>query len=148
MFTIRFVTENHAPGQIITMRWAPTWELDRGGYYTDGAWTFHLEEGAFADGLEFKFVRAPGMWMEGPNLFLQSSELTGEITYKQDSVIFPEQTALLIENSVVAQRFFGRNLDPDHEYDVLIVGSGMGGGLLASRLADAGADVLVLEAGS
>lgn len=148
MFTIRFVTENHAPGQTVTMRWAPTWELDRGGYYTDGAWTFHLDEAAFAGGLEFKFVRVPGMWMEGPNLFLPTPELAGEISYTEDNVIFPEQTTLLTENSAVAQRFLARNLDPDHEYDVLIVGSGMGGGLLASRLTDAGADVLVLEAGS
>jgi hypothetical protein len=36
----------------------------------------------------------------------------------------------------------------DHHYDVIVVGSGMGGGVLADELSDRGARVLVLEAGS
>jgi choline dehydrogenase-like flavoprotein len=55
--------------------------------------------------------------------------------------------AVIVERGVVPQRFFVRNLDTMHQYDVLVVGSGMGGGLLASRLADSGADVLLVEAG-
>ena len=42
MFIIRFVTEQYAPGQTVTMRWAPNWDLDRGGAFTQGAWTFYL----------------------------------------------------------------------------------------------------------
>jgi choline dehydrogenase-like flavoprotein len=58
------------------------------------------------------------------------------------------QPALITEYGAVAQRLLPRNVDESVNYDVLIVGSGMGGGTLASALADAGANVLVIEAGS
>ena len=58
------------------------------------------------------------------------------------------QPALSTEYGAVAQRLLSRNVDETVNYDVLVVGSGMGGGILASALADEGANVLVLEAGS
>lgn len=56
--------------------------------------------------------------------------------------------ALVTEYGVVAQRLLPRETDPGVQYDVIVVGSGFGGGLLASELADRGANVLVLDAGS
>jgi hypothetical protein len=149
MFSIRLVTEQYAPNQTVTMRWGPNWTIDRGGVYTAGAWTFELDEQAFPEGLTFKFVLAPGLWMNGENLQLAAADLAGPPhDYTEAEVTFPPHTELITEHGVIAQRFFARNLDPNHEYDVVVVGSGMGGGLLASRLSAAGADVLVLEAGS
>lgn len=148
MLRIRFVTEEFAPNQTVLLRWAPNWHLDRGGVFTDGAWNFDLDEAAFPDGIEFKFLLAPDRWMTGPNLTLTPGELTGIHDYAWPLVTFPPATELITEHGVIPQRFFIRNLDPNHEYDVIVVGSGMGGGLLASRLAGHGLDVLVLEAGS
>src|SRR5450432_3295494 len=56
--------------------------------------------------------------------------------------------ALTTEYGIVPQRLVPRNTDTSVTYDVVVVGSGFGGGLLASALADSGANVLVLEAGS
>jgi len=49
MFTIRLVTERYAPNQTVLLRWAPNWTIDRGGVYTDGAWTFELEIRPFGE---------------------------------------------------------------------------------------------------
>ena len=148
MFAIRFVTETYAPGQTVVLRWAPNWNLDRGGVYIDGAWTFELDEAAFAGGIEFKFALTPGIWMNGDNLRLDPGELAGTHDWGEDAVTFAPRDALITERGTVPQRYFARNLDPNHEYDVIVVGSGMGGGTLASELAANGADVLVVEAGS
>jgi hypothetical protein len=86
--------------------------------------------------------------MTGANIVLTRAELAGELVFTEAAVTFDKVEALVTEHGVIPQRFFVRNLDPNHEYDVVVVGSGMGGGLLASRLARAGADVLLLEAGS
>lgn len=148
MSLIRFVTEQYAPNQVVLLRWGPRWELDRGGVYADGAWTFDLDDAAFPGGIEFKFLLAPERWMAGPNLWLAPADVPGVHEYAAPQVDFPPLTEVVTERGTIAQRFFPRNLDPWHVYDVLIVGSGMGGGVLASRLAAAGADVLVVEAGS
>ena len=148
MFTIRFETEQFAPSQTVVMRWGPDWGINRGGVYEDGAWTFEIDEARFPVGLQFKFLLLPGRWMQGDNRFLAPAEMMGVHTITEADASFPPNTALVTENSLVAQRFFARNTDPDHRYDVIVVGSGMGGGLVASRLADAGVDVLVIEAGS
>ena len=68
--------------------------------------------------------------------------------FGDDAVLFKPVPALVTENAQVQRTLFKRNLDEAHEYEVLVVGSGIGGGILADQLADLGADVLVLEAGS
>jgi hypothetical protein len=47
----------------------------------------------------------------------------------------------------VAQNAVPSNTREDIEYDVIVIGSGMGGGILADTLADQGVHTLVLEAG-
>ncbi|WP_432874903.1 hypothetical protein ACQPYH_23055 [Kribbella sp. CA-245084] len=51
--------------------------------FADGAWTFDLDEAAFPDGIEFKFLLAPDRWMTGPNLTLTHGELTGIHDYPE-----------------------------------------------------------------
>ncbi|HXZ99928.1 MAG TPA: GMC oxidoreductase [Candidatus Binatia bacterium] len=149
MFTIRYVTDTMVPDlQVVVRTSADSWVVDRAGEYTDGAWVFELDEQLYPEGFQFKFLIPPARWMLGDNLSLPAQLSGAAPSYGDDVVAFPPSAAVVTEHGVVPQRLLIRNLDPTVVYDVIVVGSGMGGGLLASALADMGAQVLVLEAGS
>jgi choline dehydrogenase-like flavoprotein len=148
MFTIRFVTANYRPDFAVTLRNSVDgWNKDVPGSYQDGAWRFELPDGPYQNGLAFKFVLEKAYWMIGPNLFLQPAP-GGDYAFDENMVRFPPITELVVESGYVQSLFFKPNLAEDHLFDVTVIGSGIGGGILADQLSDLGADVLVLEAGS
>ena len=55
---------------------------------------------------------------------------------------------LMTEDNDFQRRFIASNLDTTIVYDAIVIGSGMGGGILADELSDRGLNVLVLEGGS
>lgn len=123
------------------------WNRDIAGHYRDDAWHFELDEDRYPNGTAFKFL-LEGAWMLGANLFLPPRGPGVDFVVTDDQVEFLPLGEVLTENGSFQQRFFAPNLDEDHFYDVIVVGSGIGGGIVADQLADSGLDVLVLEAGS
>ncbi|MEO1619588.1 MAG: GMC oxidoreductase, partial [Cyanobacteria bacterium J06632_3] len=101
----------------------------------------------FPEGLYFKFVLENLYWAFGDNLFIQPAA-NGIYEYGAPQIQFPPMQELIVENGAIAQMFFPPNLNEAQLHDVIIVGSGVGGGILADQLSDLGLDVLVLEAGS
>ncbi len=149
MFTIRFKTKHYRPGLQVTIRRAPTWAAhDEPGIYQDDEWRFELDEDDFPAGIDFKFVLSQTYWMLGDNLEIAEVAAGGDHVFDEQRVEFPALTEAIVENSRFQQLFFEPNLDETHEYDVIVIGSGVGGGIVADQLDDLGADVLVLEAGS
>ena len=147
MFTIRFVTENCMPDQQVTLRTShENWQLDIGGFFREGAWTFTFDDADYGPTMSFKFV-LDGTWMIGDNITI-SPAAGGDYVYDDSAIHFFKPPAVVTENGRVQQLFFRPDYDPNHLYDVIVIGSGMGGGLLADQLSDAGQDVLIVEVGS
>lgn len=148
MFTIRLDTVAYRPDLSVSLRSdVKGWENSLPGKYDDDAWIFELSEADFPGGMNFKFILENLYWSAGQDLFVQPFE--GQ-TYRYNDldIPFPPMQELIVENPAIAQMFFPPNLDETAVHDVIVVGSGIGGGIVAEQLADLGLDVLVLEAGS
>jgi hypothetical protein len=71
-----------------------------------------------------------------------------DFTFTEAAVLFPPIKELVVESGYVQYLFFKPNLDENHLFDAIVIGSGFSGGVLADQLSDLGLEVLVLEAGS
>jgi len=150
MFIIRFQTINYRPDLLITLRNnIDGWDKDIPGLFINDAWQFELPTAPYAMGMNFKFVLEQTYWMAGQDFFLTPVE-GGNYVYTEPQVAFPPSSTqeVVVENSRVQQMFFPPNLNEDELFDVIVVGSGIGGGILADQLSDMNKKVLVLEAGS
>lgn len=154
VFRLFFHTRNLRPNHRVTLRNATDgWERDIFGVYRQGAWVFELERERYPNLLEMKFLLDGVAWMNGFNLTLPKSQ---DHHFDEGSVQFPFSPPrelhgydnLRTEEAADQQQRLRSNLHPAPLYDVVVVGSGFGGGILADALSDKGRNVLVLEAGS
>ena len=122
------------------------WKDLPGRYEVDG-WTFELPAEIFAGTWEAKLVLNGAIWMNDPNLTLTVGEGETHDIFS-DAVVFDERRGPVREYGQLQRRYFEPAVAPtDQPYDVIIVGSGIGGGILADEVSDLGFRVLVLEAG-
>ena len=146
MFQIRFHTLAYRPDRRVVVRTdVDGWDRDVPGTYRDDAWQFDLDESRYPNGLEFKFLAERTAWMKGPNLRLPAPE-AGSVHDYEVGVQFDENEKLVVEAPTLQRFVFP--FPAGERYDVIVVGSGIGGGVLADQLSDAGRKVLLVEAGS
>jgi hypothetical protein len=134
MFTIRFKTVDYRPDVQITLRNSVDgWEHDIPGIYENDEWRFELAEQRYPGAIEFKLVLERTYWMLGANLVLPAFAGADHLlAFPQ--VAFPQFGETIVENSHFQQTFFGPVLDEGRVFDVIVIGSGVGGGILADQL--------------
>lgn len=161
-FKILLLTDRYAPSNLVTLRnGIDGWTKDIYGVYSFGAWIFELERSSHPVSLSFKFFLNGQYWMDGHDLTVNNS---GEHRFTDDPITHPNAGVihfssdaelhflhsydnLRTHESLQQQRRFPGNRQSIKEYDVIVIGSGMGGGIVADAVSDAGLDTLVLEIG-
>jgi choline dehydrogenase-like flavoprotein len=158
VFTIRFTTERYRPSRVISLRtsrndWKDQMEPK---CFVGDYWCFELDEDDFPAGTEFKFILDGTWWMKDDrntgdrNLKIELKPQPGAVyTYDESQCPFDinRRTEMLVENGQVQQQFF-KPVRDETPWDIIVIGSGMGGGIVADEVSDRDKRVLVLEAGS
>lgn len=165
-FKITLFTNRYRPNHRITLRTnVDGWIRDIFGTYVFGGWNFELERSNYPQGLQLKFVLDGDYGMEGESRFVTNefdhdfTDDLGQFPWIINApIVFSEAPPKFIhdydnlrnEDDLSQQERFPGNRDESILYDVIIIGSGMGGGILADALSDAERklDVLVLDVGS
>lgn len=149
MIRVQLRSDRYSPDRHeVTVRTAVDgWQADFAATFASGFWSVDLVEPAYEAGFEFKF-RFNGLWQGGPNLVVPAG--AGRVHTFDDVGLQPaerpEPVGPLPERGRVQAMVFP-DAPPPWEPDVVVIGSGMGGGTVAERLSDLGLKVLVLEAG-
>lgn len=154
MITVQLITMRHVPPFAeVTLRTSldgpgEGFSVDVPGRYETDRWSFELTDLKYQAGFNCKFLLNRQTWAEGGNLLIPGQDGQTHSFYLS-TIGFQRPTQPVIEQGSVHTRLFDLSppSDADHVFDVIVVGSGMAGGVLADRLSDNRIDTLVLEAG-
>ncbi len=150
-------TTTYAPNNLITLICQDSLTgSSLSGEYREGAWYFVLKVRSDKERVRISFRLSQEISMkedpfeidvtkdlyhfyEGPVTFSVSDDKKRHIHHID---------CIVTEDNDFQRRFIPSNLDENIEYDAIVIGSGMGGGILADQLSDNELNVLVLEGGS
>ena len=153
-YKIEFSTTIWQPNHLVTLRnEVDGWNRDVYGEFVNERWVFYLDIYYYRNEFDAKLVLNRNTFMNEPNLRLHR----GSFLYQPNDKNVTFGTAVTayrhgydkfssVESRIeqLTVRSPGREED---EFDVIVIGSGMGGGTLADALSDQGMRVLLLEAG-
>ena len=149
MIILRYKTSYWIPPIAeVTLRTQLNEWKDLPGRYEDGGWTFELPEAIYAGTWAGKLVLDRAVWMNDPNLTVTVAEGQTQDILPAAVVFDDQRRGPVREYGQLQRRYFEPPIAPtDQPYDVIVIGSGIGGGILADEVSDLGFRVLVLEAG-
>ncbi|QDL11764.1 hypothetical protein DP113_31315 [Brasilonema octagenarum UFV-E1] len=119
------------------------------GKYQNDRWIFELADPKYLTGFVCKFALNRQIWSNGGDFNIPGTDNERHTFYLREFGFgLPVQPVIeLGQTQVKLFDIFPPNAPDRKSYDVIVIGSGMAGGVLADQLADNGLDTLVLEAG-
>ena len=153
IFQIAILTQAYAPNHVVSLRTeVDGWGRDVHGAFVDDRWKFVLPKENYQPGFAFKFMLDHAHWMEGPNLIkaqLDDQEFNESVVRFSgfDPRFRHSYGNLRVSEDEAQQSVVHSSYDENINYEVIIIGSGMGGGVMADALSDRGVKTLVLDAG-
>jgi choline dehydrogenase-like flavoprotein len=151
MITVELVTIAHVPpfAEVTLRTNLDGWQNnDLAGQYRNDRWVFELTDPKYQAGFLCKFALGRKVWSNDPDISI-SGTAGQHYTFYLREIGFQAPVEPVVELGQVQTKLFdiARPIPESRTYDVIVIGSGMAGGVLADRLADRGAQTLVLEAG-
>ncbi len=154
-YTISLTTATWAPNHLVTLRTdVDGWGRDIFGLYEGGAWRFTLDAATYPPEFKVKFIVDRRWFMEGDELPIVAAD-DERHQFDESRIAFPlapyafthgVDRLSTVDSSYERITPVVRGSEAEL-YDVIVIGSGMGGGFLADELSDRSVRTLVLEAG-
>ena len=164
VLTVVFETTKHIPANEVTVSCEESLSSKRPirGKHINHEWQYRIPLPSDVDKATLCFHVNDDIQMEQNPIVVSydkwifDSKDSQKVKFTDQDISFPNYETryphgienLLNEETDFSRRYVPSNLDAEQEYDVIVVGSGMGGGILADQLSDFGLSVLILEAGS
>lgn len=118
------------------------------GIYQNDRWIFELDDPKYLTGFLCKFALNRQIWSNSDNFNIPGTDNERHTFYLNEFGFgLPVQPVVELGQTQVKLFDISRPDPADRTYDVIVIGSGMAGGVLADQLADSGLNTLVLEAG-
>jgi choline dehydrogenase-like flavoprotein len=163
-YKFRYHTKLWQPNHLVTLRTDENgWGRDLYGVFQSGVWTFLLDRANYSDSFAAKLVLDRHQFMNEGDFSITAAKASYEIKDSAEVpsagtdfyISFPGTPSAYVHGydnftaleTPLEQMTIRSAGNEEEEYDVIVIGSGMGGGIVANALSDRGARTLVLDAG-